>query len=266
MDSVVVIKVISMLLYPLGLAGLFVVTGFLLRLLSWTERAQKLGRICYLLSVLILALFTNPQISDFLVTSLENQHPQNQLNDIESHDVIIVLGGGLRIPLPPAQYSQLNSASDRYWYAARLFKSGKAKQIILAGGNVYSQTNYHGESYYAAQLMQEWGIPESAIMLDDQSRTTEQNRDYVAQLIDDNEFKNALLVTSAMHMPRSLSLFAELSLSITPASADIIVRESNAPIIFSWLPSVHALRNSTLALHEYYGKWFAELKAMILSG
>ena len=43
MDSVVVIKVISMLLYPLGLAGLFVVTGFLLRLLSWTSGGSWLA-------------------------------------------------------------------------------------------------------------------------------------------------------------------------------------------------------------------------------
>ena len=156
-------------------------------------------------------------------------------------------------------------ASDRYWYATRLFNAGKAKRIILAGGNIYKQAGYQGETYYAAKLMQEWGVPASAIIIEDQSRTTEQNRNNVMRLMADQQLGSALLVTSAMHMPRSYALFEKTNFGVTPASADVIVRNDDAPTVFSWLPSVQALTNSTLALHEYYGKWFAELKVKMSS-
>lgn len=68
--------------------------------------------------------------------SLENEYPQQVLAEITKHDTVIVFGGGLRIPLQPSQHSQLTSGSDRYWYAVRLYKAGKADKIILAGGSL----------------------------------------------------------------------------------------------------------------------------------
>lgn len=263
MDIVTVIKVISSMLYPLGLVVVFAALGLLGRLLFRRGIQRALANLCCLLSVVALVVFSNPGVATFLAKSLESQYPQQALADIARHDVAIVLGGGLRIPMPPAQHSQLTSGSDRYWYAVRLLKAGKVKKIVLAGGNVYAQAGYKGEAYYASELMQEWGVPTSAIIIEDQSRTTEQNRDNTERLVIDNDFKSALLITSAIHMPRAYRLFSQLPIPVTPASADVIVRQSDAPPVFSWLPSVGALSLSTAALHEYYGRWFAELKAFI---
>lgn len=263
MDSVVVIKLISALLYPVGLVVIFFIVGFLGRLMFRQGGLRALANFCYLISFLSLLIFSNPSVAKWLVESLEKQHPQQLLSEIVAHDVIIVLGGGLRIPLPPAQYPQLSNASDRYWYAVRLFRAGKATKIILAGGNVFEQEGYSGEAYYAAQLMQEWGIPKSVILLEDQSRTTEQNRDNVAQIVQQNGFKSALLVTSAIHMPRAVELFNSLQIQVTPASADILIQQYDSPKLLAWMPSARALMLSTVAMHEYYGKWFAELKALI---
>lgn len=263
MDNVVIIKLISNLLYPMGLVFAFLALGFVGRLLFCRDKVRNLTSICYFLSFLCLTVFSNPMVASWLVESLERQYPQRSLKDIVKHDVIIVLGGGLRIPLPPTQHIQLSAGSDRYWYAARLYKSAKADQIILTGGNVYQQPGYHGEVYYAAQLLQEWGVPAEDIVIEDQSRTTEQNMKFTSDLIEKTDIDSALLVTSAIHMPRSYSLFSNLPISITPASADVIIRQSNAPKVFSWFPSVNAMMLSTAALHEYYGKWFADLKAVI---
>lgn len=263
MDSIAVVKFISTLLYPLGLVVMFVTLGFVGRLLSRRGKIRSLANLCYVLSFLSLAVFSNPKVATWLVQSLENQYPQQGLAEVAEHDAIIVLGGGLRIPLPPAQHSQLTSGSDRYWYAARLFKAGKADKIILLGGNVYSQEGYQGEAYYASELMQEWGVPAAQIIIEDQSRTTEQNRDNAVRLIERESINSALLVTSAIHMHRAYSLFNTLPISITPASADVIVRKSEAPQVFSWMPSAAALMLTTAAIHEYYGKWFAQLKALM---
>lgn len=236
------------------------------RKLGWRRMARVFGVLC----VTVFLLASNPRVAAWLASSLEQQYPQNRLEDIAEHDAIIVLGGGLRIPLPPAQHTQLGHGSDRFWYAARLYKANKARYIIVAGGNVFEQPGMHGEAYYAKQLFTEWGVPGEAILLEDQSRTTAENSQAMRTLLDDQKVESALLVTSALHMPRAYDLFKPLDIAITPASADVLIRDAQWPGVLDWIPSASALQLSTVALHEYYGAWFnhisSALKALIAKG
>jgi uncharacterized SAM-binding protein YcdF (DUF218 family) len=211
----------------------------------------------------ILLLSSNPRVARWLAFELESQYPQQHISDIQPHGAIIVLGGGLRLPQEPAKHTQIGNGSDRFWYAARLYRSGKAPIIILAGGNVYAQMGLKGEAHYASQLLQEWGVPKSAILIEASSRTTEENKRNTALFLVRHGVKSALLVTSALHMPRAHKSFSQLPIPITPASADVIIRDQQRPAVFDWIPSAGALHLSTVALHEYYGAWFNELKAFI---
>jgi uncharacterized SAM-binding protein YcdF (DUF218 family) len=198
-----------------------------------------------------------------LVYNLEREHPQRAVDDFAKHDAIIVLGGGLRIPTPPAKYAQLAHGSDRYWYAAKLYQAAKADKIFISGGNVYQQPGVRSEAYYISELLQQWGVPEEAIELEVSSRTTAENQRNTVDLINKNRIQSALLVTSAIHMPRAYSLFRKLPIEITPASADVLIRQQNSPAIFGLIPSASALRLTTVALHEYYAMWFAALTGLL---
>ena len=258
MDTVILIKLVSNLLYPLGLSVCLLLLGLLARWWRWPRN----GALSMLLSVLVLLFTSNPMVARWLAGQLEAQYPQQPLHVIEQHDAILVLGGGIRIPTAPAMHAQLGMSSDRLWYAAQLYQAGKAPRIILLGGNVYPQAGLQPEAYYARELLVQWGIPADAILVETQSRTTEQNRDNMLPLIQRYELKSALLVTSALHMPRAKTLFSTLPLHITPASADVLVRDIAYPALFDWLPSASALLLSTKALHEYYGRWFALIKSI----
>lgn len=259
MDTVLSVKIVATLLYPLGLFLLLLIFSWLAKLLGWVRRARAAKWLAWLL----LLAATNPLLARSLVQSLEQQHPQVKLQDIAPHDAIIVLGGGLRVPLPPAMSAQLASGSDRYWHAAKLYKAGKAKRIMLAGGNVYRQPGVHGEAFYAAELLQAWGVPANAIQIETNSRTTEQNRLNLAEWLQTYGAQRVLLVTSGYHMPRALEAFQDTPALITAAPADILIRDGYQPSIFNWLPSATALNLSTLAMHEYYGTWFARLKRQL---
>lgn len=258
-DSVLLIKIISALSYPLGLVAIL----FVLRLLAGALGARRVASLCAVAAIAILLLGSNPKFARWLAAHLESQYPQQQIYDIAKHDAIIVLGGGLRIPLAPAQHTQIGSGSDRYWYAARLYRAGKAPTILLTGGNVFAQPGMQGEAFYASELLQQWGVPKGAILIESGSRTTAQNRANTASFITRNNIKSALLVTSALHMPRAYESFRELPIPVTPASADVLIRQSQSPEILSWLPSAAALHLTTVAIHEIYGMWFNELKALM---
>jgi uncharacterized SAM-binding protein YcdF (DUF218 family) len=269
MSTVFLIKIVSALIYPLGLA--FVCA--LLSSMFYLKRRRLGANFLAGVSVIILVLSSNPLVARNLVYSLERQHPQQALESIRPHDAIIVLGGGLRIPSPPARHVQLGLGSDRYWYAARLYKSGKAKKIILSGGNLYPQNGLHSEAFYAAELLQQWGVPKAAIVLELGSRTTLENRENTAKILKSegfqptryNDRQRVLLVTSAIHMPRAFYLFKKIPVLVTPASADVMIRQQSAPTIFSLIPSASALNLTTVALHEYYGLWYELLKSRIRS-
>ncbi|NND81398.1 MAG: YdcF family protein [Gammaproteobacteria bacterium] len=249
MDSVASTKVISALCYPAGLATLLL---SLSALAFWIGR-RRAGRRIGLLAALLLLIFSNPRVAAHLALSLEQQYPQQAFEDIAAHDAIVVLGGGLRLPAPPARHAQLGSTADRYWHATRLYRTGKASRIVVSGGNAFEQPGLAGEAQYAAELLQRWGVPASDIQIEADSRTTRQNASLtIAGLLQEN-VQSILLVTSAMHMPRALTQFEGHGLKVTAASADVLIRQTNQPVALSWIPAAHALDLSTRALHEYYG-------------
>lgn len=260
MDSVLLIKIVTALCYPLGLASLLFVLWCCSQVLGYS----KAGRLFASLAVLVLLLASNPQMARLLVTSLEKQYPQQPLHDIAEHDAILVLGGGLRLPVPPARHIQLAGGSDRYMQALRLYRAGRAKHIVLSGGNSFPKKGLQGEAFYASQLLQTWGVPSEAIIVESNSRTTRQNQTNVLPYLQANNFKTVLLVTSAYHMPRSHRMFKELPISITPAPADILMTGYLVPSVLNWIPSSGALQLTTVALHEYYGMAFSSLKAFSL--
>ena len=253
-DLILVKKAVTLLVYPLGLFFLGLFAAFYFRKRGW----QRLSSTSKWAAFLFLLLASNPLFSIWLAGKLERIHPQAPISSLQKHDAIVVLGGGLAIPQAPALTTQLVSGSDRYWHAAQIFKAGKADYLLIAGGNVFDSYDDQGdilpgEAYYAAQLLMQWGVSKSAIRFDDLSRTTAQNRDNISSLLLDVNAKSVILVTSALHMPRAKLEFKELGLQITPMSADVLIRETDRPLILSLLPSASALALTTKAMHEYYG-------------
>ena len=257
MDSVVLIKVVSAALYPLGLVTVFAAVA----LYSRAKGRKARAKLYTCISILILLISSNPLFARYLVGELESRYPQKSIDEIEAHQAIIVLGGGLRVPSEPGQALQLGSAADRYWHAAQLYFAEKAPLIIITGGNVYSRPGVQGEAFYVAELLGKWGVPASAIITEADSRTTAENAENVQKILEQKGIDHALLVTSAMHMPRAYSLFDALPSSITPAVADVQIQPQVAPPVFSYLPSAGALKMTTLAMHEYYGQWFNQIKS-----
>lgn len=259
MDTVYLIKFLSAFLYPMGLVTTFLILWILLKLLL----RKWLARMSLMLAIVILMIFANPMVAGHLVYKLEKQFPPLTMDAVLPHDAIVVLGGGLRLPIEPSNRAQLGSAGDRYMYAFELFKANKASKLFLLGGNVYPQPSLLAEAEYAKQLLVSLGVPPEIIYVETSSRTTQENAENISQTLQLQGIDSALLVTSSLHMPRSFAWFSELDLVFTPAPADQLYRKAIVPSWRYWLPSSSALHLSTLAMHEYYGIWFSKLRRLV---
>ena len=67
-----------------------------------------------------------------------------------------------------------------------------------------------------------------------------------------------LLVSSALHLPRSASLFASNGFTPIQAPTDFLVDDS-APDLLDFIPSAHAWSNWQRLFHELYGRAWARL-------
>ena len=84
--------------------------------------------------------------------------------------------------------------------AVELLKEGYADYLILSGGKVYDDVTM-------AELMKnhaiKLGVDESKILIDDEAATTNENADFTADIIEENNFKSVIVVTSDYHTRRS---------------------------------------------------------------
>jgi uncharacterized SAM-binding protein YcdF (DUF218 family) len=246
-------KIIPLFVYPVGLLSCALLAAAVL-LIAGRFRA---ARILVIAAVVLVFAAGNSWTAYTLIRSLENDHRPRPLHAIPEADVIVVLGGGLGLPHPPRLYPRLSSGSDRLLHALRLYRAGKAPRILLTGGNVFPQPGLESESYYARELLALWGVPESAVIIEPESRNTLQNAENSSLILEDRGWNDAILVTSATHMHRSVLAFRQAGIEVIPAPTDFIAVDASAPEVLNWIPSAGALSGTTHALHEYLGRlWY----------
>ncbi|NJP09456.1 MAG: YdcF family protein [Leptolyngbyaceae cyanobacterium RU_5_1] len=247
-------KLLPIFIYPLGLSCLLLLVALVL---LW--RRPRLATIPILLTLVVLLVASNAWVSEWLVRSLETQHiPQPEL---PKADAIVVLGGATRPKYPPRPWIDVMDEGDRVIHAVKLYKEGKASRIILSGGRIDWRGSGPPESSDMATLVEWMGVPKSAILEDPTSLNTHENAINVLKIMDAQGIRRILLVTSALHMPRSLRIFQKLGIDTVPAATDFWVSDrdreefgsSAEAITLGLLPDVERLRSTTRALKEYMG-------------
>jgi uncharacterized SAM-binding protein YcdF (DUF218 family) len=94
-----------------------------------------------------------------------------------------------------------------------LYKNGWASELIFSG----AAQDKSGPSNAEAMQRQatDAGVPESAIVIDEDSESTQQNAKNTNTILDDKEYKNIILVTSGYHQRRASLEFNKQAESVT---------------------------------------------------
>lgn len=248
-------KFLPLFAYPLGLACILLLLSLILR------KNARARSILIIAALLLLWLGSNRWVSYALARSLEWQYLPEQ--NIPTADAMIILGGGTEPALFPRPEVEVNAAGDRILYGARLYKQGKAPNILVSGGNItfLSETTTTPASDMA-DLLRLTGIPDSAIWIQGNSENTHDDAVLSARMLKERGIKRAILVTSAMHMPRSVALFQHEGIDVIPAPTDYTVTEAGWDALFhdniaaqviNALPNASSLGLTTNVLKEYIG-------------
>lgn len=257
-------KLLPLFVYPVGLASLLLVASLIF------YKRRRIQAICIGLALALLLFFGNEWVSHRLVSSLEWQYlPSGELPAAEA---IVLLGGGTRPQLPPRPISEMNEAGDRIGYAAKLYHEQKAPFIVISGGFIEFFGSTVPETDAMKELLVALGVPDEAIVLESRSRNTYENALYVREIADREEFNQILLVTSGLHMPRSVAIFQRQGFEVIPAPVDFLAtweaEGRTAEVgVDGWLlkvfPNSERLEYSTRALREYIGMFVYRMRGWL---
>jgi uncharacterized SAM-binding protein YcdF (DUF218 family) len=242
-------KLVIAAISPLGTALLAGCIAILLALLH----RKRLALCSAVFAVSWLWLWSMPLVSDAAIAHIEKRYQPIPLQDVPEASAIVILGGGVggtRWPLEIGQPADLGKSADRVWHGARLYHAGKAPMVILAGAQ------YFGDGMTEAEAMElfllDLGVPPAAIVLEQRSRTTQENARYTAQLLDNIGKNDILLVTSATHMARAVSHFEALGLAVVPTATDY--KSAGLKSRYCCLPDADALNDSRTVFKELLGQ------------
>jgi len=202
--------------------------------------------------MLVFGLLGFNAVPEALLRSLENRFNVPSLTSSDQYVGVIVLGGATGSPSIYKSHGQvpLGDAAERMAVPIALKREFPNFELIFSGGEGRLVPTGTTEAELAGAFYIDQGVDMKHVTLESQSRTTRENAIRVAALLGDRCNQPWLLVTSAWHMPRSMSEFLAVGCNVTAYPVDFRTGEETSWTEYSMAGSLMAWQT---ALHEYLG-------------
>lgn len=227
--------ILALLLLTVVVATVLVLSGF-----------KRSSRVLYVIATLILLLTGSGAVASFLLKKLQDGQ-QASIQDWGADNVIVLLGAGSAMTdqgpeLAAFSYGRLVKAFELY----RSCKSRSAEcRIVSSGGDASGYGKSEAELY--AEALERLGVERADLVVEGRSMNTWQNAQFTVEILAGQQLDRVVLVTSGLHVRRSLLYFAHFGVRPTGVRADY------AHARVSVLPSAYNILLTDLALHEYLG-------------
>jgi uncharacterized SAM-binding protein YcdF (DUF218 family) len=210
--------------------GLFLLLIGLVLLFTRHHRAARWVLLPVLLGTLSLA---GPV--QWLAQPLENWFPQRPT--LCRIDGIIMLGGGEAPKLARWRDQPLLLGNPGKYFEALdlLHRFPDVKLIVAAGNGSWNPAGTH-ETDVAAALFAQAGIPADRIILESESRDTYENFRNAKAIVTPKPNERWVLLTSALHMPRSVAIAREVGFPVIAWPSDYTTRPAHLMLTqdFGW--------------------------------
>ena len=200
------------------------------------------------LAAVLLLLLSIPAVAGLLLRSLECAPALGVLGPDERAQAIVILGADVEDDAPEYAGATVGEMSlVRLRYGARLSRQTE-EPVLTTGGSLRRDTPSVG-ALMSEVLREELGVPTRWV--ENSSRNTWENAELSAPMLKAADIARIHLVTHAWHMRRARRCFEHFGFEVLPAPTDL--RPAPRLELREYLPSAKALRESSLALHEWIG-------------
>lgn len=243
-------KFISQMIYPLPFICAILIIGTILLI---RNRENPFVKPIFITGVMLLLLSSYDPIPHFIAGTLENNYPTLRTPPSDINTIVVLGGGSTSDPKLPTS-SQLSEQSlNRLIEGIAQFNQLDSARLIVTGGAVFDTiTIAETQRRMAIKI----GVDSSCIEMADSALTTEMEALAVREMVRENRI---ILVTSALHMTRSMALFRKVGFEPVPAPTNFRVKKGpfSPQDIF---PNSENLVTLKKAVHEYFGILWSKLR------
>lgn len=240
----------ALLLPPLNLVIVCAI-GLLMRR-RWPRTGLALGAG----ALALLVVFSTNAGAHLFLAPLERKSVALDLAaDTDAGAIVVLSGGRIARAMEYGGHDiPAHVAMTRVRYAARLHRA-TGVPILLTGGTPDGSSESEA-AVMARMLRDDYGIV--ANWLEERSNNTAQNAQFSAALLKPAGVHRILLVTDAIHMPRSREVFERTGLDVVPAPTAFL--SSGELRANDFVPGGGGMWRTHYALHEWIGMLWYRLR------
>lgn len=189
--------------------------------------------------------FLNP-----ILLKLEEKYEMISDYNLQDGEVYILLGGGI-IPATLEGNIPNESANVRITKTVQYYNK-YPKKIYISGG-MPLQDKESESSVYKKEMVA-LGVPADDIIIEEGSKTTQENALFIKKMLEEEKITKAVLITSANHMPRGMNTFVKNIEGVTfyPAPCNFIASQEKQKI-FAYIPKYENFKKFKTILWENVG-------------
>lgn len=241
--------------------GCFIVAILIIAALAMRKPRKPIlaGALCVLAAAMYV--MSSPVFAFYINKPLGTAYEKPQLPPKDAKAAVIVLGGGSSLDENGKPFQPSAAAMERLYAAVKISKEQPwCSRLIFSGGDVYGRHKVSEAAVmkYAAKIM---GCRKK-IILEDQSRNTDENLKYCAEIVKKLGFKDVVVVTNNFHIERAMDFAHQympdnVRLYAYPSGG---VRQKEIHVTPEMLmPSVGSLSASCTGIKEWIGMAVASL-------
>ena len=230
----------------------FVVICLLLVISFFVKRA-RLKRGLAISSFILLFVLSNDFLANEIVLWWEV--PPTPYKEITKHyDFGIVLTGIGGTDNGPDDRVYFGRGAERVTHTLQLYKLGIINNILISGGSGKLTEVPKQEADYLADAFRLMGVPDSAIVIENQSRNTHESAVEVIKMLKQRTSPGkCLLITSSYHLRRSDACYAREGWKMDTFSTDFISHKRRFTFDVLFIPKVEAINEWTILVREWVG-------------
>ena len=250
-------KIAPLFLLPIGVTLVLLISGFVFR-----------RRVYFIVAIGLLYNGSIPLVGRQALKLIEGDAIRCPPQSAPTGDAIVVLSGGRIVAPGTSKISEWTDA-DRFFGGVELYQAGKAPLLVFTGGAAPWEPSAPSEGEILVGFARRCGVPAEAVMTTGRVYNTAEEAEAVARLLADRshvrpeareKLQSILLVTSAFHMPRAKAQFEAKGFRVVAYPVDFLVSSERQITIMDFLPSANALNQTELALREFYGRIFYQIR------
>jgi uncharacterized SAM-binding protein YcdF (DUF218 family) len=189
----------------------------LTRVRRW--RWASMGRFFARLGMVALVLIAFTPLSLWIARPLEDRFPHAELP--ERVDGVVMLGGAVSPPLAADRGEpSINDAAERLFAFIDLGRRYPNAKLVFSGGSGSVMWPDLKEEDPVRGAFRQAGFDDARVVFENRSRNTWENAVNSKELAGPKPGETWLLVTSAMHMPRSVGIFRAVGWNALPVPVD----------------------------------------------